>query len=199
MKVAREWEIVNGTREALSHVGVDVVQDIFKRFVKCHEHPLSLYKLLGDRLMRNITNSVGTDWAFSWLWSGADNPRLSEKLAHFIDPKVPLFPKHVTMLTDIETKMNDVRSVKFGDLNTLSYLRDVDSLDFTTDAFVPLSTKLTDIQESVTDDTVKQKISDILEQVKTTVDDYAKGEPKKDENVPTPLTAALFAVATNKV
>ncbi|KAL1426969.1 hypothetical protein MTO96_003266 [Rhipicephalus appendiculatus] len=165
MKVARDWEIVNGSREALSHVSVDVVQDIFKRFVKCHDHPLSLYKLLGDQLMRNITRYVpgGTDWAFSWLWSGANDPRLSEKLAHFIDPKVPLIPKHINMLTDIETKMNDVRSVRFGDLNTLAYLRDVNSLDFSTDAFVPLSTKLTDIQKSATD----SKMMQILEQVLT--------------------------------
>ncbi|XP_075724501.1 uncharacterized protein LOC142767169 [Rhipicephalus microplus] len=217
MKVARDWEIVNGSREALSHVSVDVVQDIFKRFVKCHDHPLSLYKLLGDQLMRNITSAGGTDWAFSWLWSGVDDPLLSEKLAHFIDPKVPLIPKHINMLTDIETKMNDVRAVKFGDLNMLAYLRDVSSLDFSTDAFVPLSTKLSDIQETVPDyvtyvsslgngtvllccacfeivttlvnrsvhthvkDTLKQKVSDILEQVKVTVDAYAKGEPLKND------------------
>ncbi|KAL3234772.1 hypothetical protein MRX96_022539 [Rhipicephalus microplus] len=199
MKVARDWEIVNGSREALSHVSVDVVQDVFKRFVKCHDQPLSLYKLLGDQLMRNITSSLavasgdyfvcpgvpgGTDWAFSWLWSGADDPLLSEKLVHFIDPKVPLIPKHINMLTDIETKMNDVRAVKFGDMNMLAYLRDVSSLDFSTDAFVPLSTKLSDIQGDCArqvfvhphvKDTLKQKVSDILEQVKVTVDAYAKG------------------------
>ncbi|XP_037571929.2 uncharacterized protein LOC119453979 [Dermacentor silvarum] len=179
MKVAREWEIINGTRQALSHVNVDTVQDIFKRFVKCRDQPLSLYKLLGDQLMANITRSVGRDWAFSWLWSDVQNPELSEKLAHFADPKAPLVPKGLTTLTDLESKMKDVKSLQFEDLHVASYLRDVDSLSFNTDAFVALSTKLTDIQQSVQDATMKQKISDVLQQVKKTMDEYAKGEPKK--------------------
>ncbi|KAH7949246.1 hypothetical protein HPB49_006634 [Dermacentor silvarum] len=154
MKVAREWEIINGTRQALSHVNVDTVQDIFKRFVKCRDQPLSLYKLLGDQLMANITRSVGRDWAFSWLWSDVQNPELSEKLAHFADPKAPLVPKGLTTLTDLESKMKDVKSLQFEDLHVASYLRDA---------------------------TMKQKISDVLQQVKKTMDEYAKGEPKKKE------------------
>ncbi|XP_070380596.1 uncharacterized protein [Dermacentor albipictus] len=183
MKVAREWEIVNGTRQALSHVSADTVQDIFKRFVRCREQPLSLYKLLGDQLMRNISGSVGSDWAFSWLWSDGPDALLTEKLAHFAEPKAPLVPKGAPVLTDLESKMNDVQSVRFRDLHVASYLRDVDSLSFNTDAFVRLSTKLTDIRQSAQDTTMKQKVSDILQQVQKTMDEYAEGEPKKKQLV----------------
>ncbi|XP_077528191.1 uncharacterized protein LOC144139813 [Haemaphysalis longicornis] len=183
LKTIRDKDLIPGSREALSHVSADTIMAILGRFSNCHRQPMSIYRLLGDGLMRNISREVGMDWRFSWLWASTRDNELTYKLASFADPKkTPLLPKDVDLLAVLEPKLSSIHALNLDTLRTDNYLYDVDNIRFNTEPFDALSQELTRIGEIAKNQaSVKTTIDAALAQVSKTVADYKNTEPKKNE------------------
>ncbi|CAN8030846.1 unnamed protein product, partial [Ixodes persulcatus] len=120
-----------GTRLPLNHVSTETMMDIAKRFSQCGETPYSLFRLLGEELVRNITRRMGKPWNLTWIVDGGGPINFRAELDKF--SVVPAAAMTVPPLDPLTARLVDLRALNFSMLDVPDYQRQANNRPLTYD------------------------------------------------------------------